>query len=104
MKIEQAVKIESKEVYEPDASGGSDSRKRKWNFEQMDGFHEAAATWASKTIESRLMDKKRQKARLAYVCADFNIPVVEETKKRWMAQEPSLATCFITPTNERRGG
>ena len=87
VKIEPAVKIEGKEAHEPDASGGSDSRKRKWNFEQMDGFHEAAAVWASKTIENRLMDKKRQKQNLANFCPDFKIPVVEDTKKRWMAQE-----------------
>ena len=88
LKVEPAVKIEGKEAHDPDAaSGGSDSRKRKWNFEQMDGFHEAAAVWASKTIENRLMDKKRQKQNLANFCPDFNIPVVEDTKKRWMAQE-----------------
>ena len=86
-----AVKIEGKEAHEPDASPavGSDSRMRKWNFEQMDGFHEAAFAWASKTIENRLMDKKRQKARLTYICNDFNIPVVADTKKRWMVQELS---------------
>lgn len=88
LKVEPAVKIEGKKAHDPDAaSSGSDSRKRKWNFEQMDGFHEAAAVWASKTIENRLMDKKRQKQNLANFCPDFNIPVVEVTKKRWMAQE-----------------
>ena len=81
------MKVEGKEAHDPVASGGSDSRKRKWNFEQMDGFHEAAAVWASKTIENRLMDKKRQKQNLVNFCPDFNIPVVGDTKKRWMAQE-----------------
>ena len=51
------------------------------------GGAEAAAGWAAKTIESRLMDKKRQKQNLVNICPDFNIPVVEDTKKRWMAAE-----------------
>eukprot|EP00966_Prymnesium_polylepis_P220332 5096767-Prymnesium_polylepis.1 len=99
-KAQPAVKIESKA--QPDATDNSDSsRKRKWNFEQMDGFHEAAAGWAAKTIESRLMDRKRQKQNLANFCPDFNIPVVEDTKKRWMARRSSLATCFSTATTRR---
>ena len=92
------MKIEGKEAHDPDASAGSDSRKRKWNFEQMDGFHEAAAVWAAKTIENRLMDKKRQKQNLANFCPDFNIPVVEDTKKRWMAHE--LARNFLQYTDD----
>ncbi len=98
VKVEPPVKIKGKEADEPDASGGSDSRKRKWNFEQMDGFHEAAAAWASKTIENRLMDKKRQKQNLVNFCPDFNIPVVADTKKRWMAQE--LARNFLQYTDD----
>ena len=101
LKVEPAVKIEGKEAHDPDAaSGGSDSRKRKWNFEQMDGFHEAAISWTSKTIESRLMDKKRQKQNLVNLCPDFNIPVVEDTKKRQIAQELTRNLLHYTDDEE----
>ena len=75
-------------------------RKGKWNFELMDGFHEAAISWASKTIESRLMDKKRQKQNLVYLCPNFNIPVFEDTKKRHIAQELARNLLHYTDDEE----
>jgi len=62
-----------------------DDKLFEQNFEQM--FHQAAYVWASQTIENRLMDRKRQKQNLVNMCPDFDIPVVEGTKKRQIAQE-----------------
>ena len=101
MKVEAAVpkvKAEFKPPSDPATEEAGAKPKRKWNFEEMDGFHDAAFEWAQKTIENRLMDKKRQKQNIANLCPDFNIAVVNDTKKRWMAHE--LARNFLQYTDD----
>ena len=75
------------------------SRNRKWNFGQMEeGFQEAAAHWAQVAIEKRLMGKKRKKQYIVNRCPDFDILVLVDTKKRWMAQE--LARSMLHSTDD----
>ena len=103
VRVAQAALAEAVKITSPSAetdAAPDPPRKRKWNFEQMDGFHEAAISWTSKTIENRPMDKKRQKQNLVNLCPDFNIPVVEDTKKRQIAQELARNLLHYTDDEE----
>jgi len=95
----QAALAEAVKITSPSAETDA-APKRKCNFEEMDGFHEAAISWTSKTIENRLMDKKRQKQNLVNLCPDFNIPVLEDTKKRQIAQELARNLLHYTDDEE----
>ena len=44
------------------------------------------------------MDKKRQKQNLANIYPDFDIQILEQTKKHWMAQE--LASNLLQYTDD----